>query len=48
MIFGYFTKIVDFYNLLMYAIDIATFFPGFKLINTKEYFIVKIIQLIRR
>ena len=32
----------------MYIINIDAFFPDFKMINTMKYFIVKILQIIRR
>ena len=39
---------MSFYNLFIYIINIAAFFPDFKSINTKKYLIVKIIQFIWR
>ena len=39
---------INFYNLFIYIINTAAFFQDFKLINSIEYFIFKIIQFIRR
>ena len=47
IVFGDFIKFIDFYNLFINIFDIAAFYPDFKLINTMEFFMDKIIQFIR-
>ena len=46
MVFGDFLKVISFYNLFIYIINIAAFFLDFKLINAVKYFLGDFLKVI--